>query len=215
MPAAISPACAPAPMLTDDGFVVNGQKVWTSGAHDADFLLTFVRTDPDAREAPGHQRARHPDRHAGRDATAVRFDRRPATTSTSTRSSSTTSTSPPSTSIGELHDGLAGRHRRPRRGTGDALALAVRAARRCWSSTSPTTCAAPPIADDPLTLDWYGTAGDRRDGAAPPRLPHGRRDEPRESIRPSSRSSSCSAPRRRRTRAADALETFGPESRST
>lgn len=33
-------------------FVVNGQKVWTSGAHDADFLLTFVRTDPDA---PRHE----------------------------------------------------------------------------------------------------------------------------------------------------------------
>jgi len=31
-----------------DVFVVNGQKVWTSGAHDADVLLTFVRTDPDA-----------------------------------------------------------------------------------------------------------------------------------------------------------------------
>jgi alkylation response protein AidB-like acyl-CoA dehydrogenase len=29
-----------------DHFVVNGQKVWTSGAHDADVLLTFVRTDP-------------------------------------------------------------------------------------------------------------------------------------------------------------------------
>jgi alkylation response protein AidB-like acyl-CoA dehydrogenase len=27
-----------------DEFVVNGQKVWTSGAHDADVLLTFVRT---------------------------------------------------------------------------------------------------------------------------------------------------------------------------
>src|SRR6201982_137688 len=25
-----------------DSFVVNGQKVWTSGAHDADVLLTFV-----------------------------------------------------------------------------------------------------------------------------------------------------------------------------
>ncbi|AVV45643.1 acyl-CoA dehydrogenase family protein [Streptomyces sp. ID05-04B] len=35
-----------------DGFVVNGQKVWTSGAHDADVLLAFVRTDPDA---PKHQ----------------------------------------------------------------------------------------------------------------------------------------------------------------
>lgn len=41
--------------LAADGshFVVNGQKVWTSGAHDADLLLTFVRTDPDAPKHRG------------------------------------------------------------------------------------------------------------------------------------------------------------------
>ncbi|MGC2656289.1 MAG: acyl-CoA dehydrogenase family protein [Mycobacterium sp.] len=36
-----------------DYFVVNGQKVWTSGAHDADVLLTFVRTDTDAPKHKG------------------------------------------------------------------------------------------------------------------------------------------------------------------
>jgi alkylation response protein AidB-like acyl-CoA dehydrogenase len=36
-----------------DTFVVNGQKIWTSGAHDADVLLTFVRTDPDVPKHRG------------------------------------------------------------------------------------------------------------------------------------------------------------------
>ena len=40
-------------VLDGEYFVVNGQKVWTSGAHDADVLLTFVRTDPKAAKHKG------------------------------------------------------------------------------------------------------------------------------------------------------------------
>lgn len=40
-------------VLDRDHFIVNGQKVWTSGAHDADVLLTFVRTDPNAPKHKG------------------------------------------------------------------------------------------------------------------------------------------------------------------
>ena len=40
-------------VLDGDRFIVNGQKVWTSGAHDADVLLVFVRTDPDVAKHKG------------------------------------------------------------------------------------------------------------------------------------------------------------------
>jgi len=37
----------------DDHFVVSGQKIWTSGAHHADYCFCFVRTDPDVPKHRG------------------------------------------------------------------------------------------------------------------------------------------------------------------
>jgi alkylation response protein AidB-like acyl-CoA dehydrogenase len=40
-------------VLEGDHFVINGQKVWTSGAQHADWMFALVRTDPDAAKHDG------------------------------------------------------------------------------------------------------------------------------------------------------------------
>jgi alkylation response protein AidB-like acyl-CoA dehydrogenase len=37
-----------------DEYIVNGQKMWTTGAHDADYIWLACRTDPECRQAQGH-----------------------------------------------------------------------------------------------------------------------------------------------------------------
>lgn len=39
--------------LEGDAFVVNGQKIWTSFAHEADMIFLLVRTDPEAKKQEG------------------------------------------------------------------------------------------------------------------------------------------------------------------
>ena len=60
-----------------DDYVINGQKIWTSGAHRADWMFMLARTDPDApkhrgitsfllidMKTPGHDRPAA-DQHGG------------------------------------------------------------------------------------------------------------------------------------------------------
>ena len=39
--------------LVGDEWVINGQKIWTTGAHEADFMFILVRTEPDASKHAG------------------------------------------------------------------------------------------------------------------------------------------------------------------
>ena len=52
MPVATWPRCGPEQSVRDDSLVVNGQKIWTTGAHYSDWIFTLVRT---SNEGPKHR----------------------------------------------------------------------------------------------------------------------------------------------------------------
>ena len=140
--------------VSEDGFVVNGQKVWTSGAHHADFLLTFVRTDPEAA------------RHRGISALVIPTDtpgitRRPFGSIVARDHLDFNEVYfddvhvPADHLIGELHGGW----RVANASLGEERAM-------MWLSNSERLhdllehfaahVRGTALADDPLTLDWYG-----------------------------------------------------------
>jgi len=49
----MSPACARAREKNGDDWIINGQKIWTSGAHYSDYGILLTRTDPNVAKQQG------------------------------------------------------------------------------------------------------------------------------------------------------------------
>ena len=89
--------------MNGNDWIINGQKIWTSGAHYSDYGILLTRTDPNVAQAqgphhvlPGHEEPRR--RDASRSS-------RPTASPISTKSISPTSRIPDSQRLGEVNDG--------------------------------------------------------------------------------------------------------------
>ena len=86
-----------------DHWILNGSKIWSSGAYYADWAMCLARTDWDVAQAPRPHVVRRADRR--RRASRSADHARSTATPSSARSSSTTSSSPTTTSSARSTDG--------------------------------------------------------------------------------------------------------------
>ena len=70
--------CRPGPNVHGDEWIINGQKVWTSLAHEANWVFVLTRTDADRAATPRHQLLALPTRAARRRDPSDRDDQRRA-----------------------------------------------------------------------------------------------------------------------------------------
>ena len=76
-PAPTSRRCTTRAVRDGDEYVINGQKMWTSLAGDADYCWLAVRTNPEVEEAQGHLADHRADGHARHHGAAAQPARRP------------------------------------------------------------------------------------------------------------------------------------------
>ena len=146
--AATSPSITTRAVRDGDEWVINGAKMWTTMAHEAEWVILLTRTDPDVPEAQGPDDVHPADGHAGHHASSRCTRWAP---SGPTPPSTTTCASATSAVLGEVNGGWrvmsvalvvrARRHGRHQR---------RRAAAAATSATGPTR---PGCIDDPLVRE--------------------------------------------------------------